>query len=512
MAKPRWILGGCGLVMLMGMLLALALQPLWLLTGLSPFICPNAIYAVDTDQPVIALTLDDGPDLNPVLTENTTVALLDLLAQYHAHATFFLISDKLTTPLGATLAQAIVDHGHELGNHFTTDRRSIRAPTAEFTQSVQAAEQTLAQFDSPQWFRPAGGFCSVSNVESLRSQGYDDDIVLGNIWPYDTHMTLVAIAIRQILQNAQPGGILILHDSDKAGFDPPPEGQTTRGQRAVRILAAVIPSLQAQGFQLVSLTTLATYGAPLRNGMALPEGVDRVRRRLVAGMLLPSLLTFPSRSAWGAIALISVIASGLMLWLGFRTHFLRWRWLAPPSSQSSGGVYGRIMAISFFLPALVGESIFRLILLPTPEEVMEGMTRGQWVECAVSLGLFVLAHPLINGFLGNAIAPAPPTPTVTTPNHTTAFHEVNRDIYEDYDHHRQRGTGAIAYGHACRQPTFISLTTILGGTCTLMYFQSGSIWPPVLFHWATVATWLLALGGYNQLHPIQQPRGQYHTQ
>ncbi|NEQ96869.1 MAG: polysaccharide deacetylase family protein [Cyanothece sp. SIO2G6] len=475
MAISRWMISSGVLVGLTGLLAALALQPLWLLTGLSPLICPNAIYAIETDQPVLALTIDDGPDLNPSLAENTTTAMLTLLQRYQARATFFLISDKLMTPVGFSLAQAIVDQGHELGNHFTTDIRSIRPSITDFAQGVATAEQTLKQFDTPQWFRPAGGLCSASNAQILQSQSYDYDIVLGNIWPYDTHVTSVPLATRQILNNAQPGAILILHDSDKAGFDQPTNGNTTRGQRALHILEMVLPALRAKGFQVVSLSELATYGEPIRNTLALPRGLDTLRRRLISGMLFPSILALPSRSSWGAIALTALIPSVLMLWLGFHHRFLRWQRLAPPSSQSYPSVYTRIIATSFLLPSLVEESIFRLMLLPTPEEIMGTLTQAQWLECAISLGLFVLAHPLINGPLRDRSAQPP-------------------------QHGTQNGT---TYSQTFRQPVFLGLATILGGSCTLMYLQSGSIWPSTFFHWIVVATWLLVLGGHDKLHSPQ---------
>ncbi|MGK7888878.1 MAG: polysaccharide deacetylase family protein [Leptolyngbyaceae cyanobacterium] len=470
----------------MGLLVALVMQPLWLLSGLSPVICPNAVYAIATDQPVLALTIDDGPDLNPVLAQHTTAALLPLLERYQAHATFFLISDKLVTPVGAALAQAIVDHGHELGNHFTTDIRSIRPTAAEFAQRVADAEQILGQFSPPRWFRPAGGFCSASNMQTLQAHAHDSDhdsgnnfnydIALGSIWPYDTYVTSVPLAIRQILQNAQPGAILVLHDSDKAGFDQPTAGHTTRGQRAVQILDAVLPALRAQGFQVVSLSELATYGEPLRNAWALPGGLDRIRRRLVSGMLLSSVLTLPPRPAWRAIALTMTTASVAMLWLGFHCRFLRWQREVPPQSRSYPAFYGQMILVSFFLPSVAEESLFRLILLPTPEEVMGTLTRGQWLECAISLGLFVLAHPLI--------------------------HAPLRDRWSSNQPVRE---GAIAYRRTFCRPTFLGLATLLGGACTLLYLQSGSIWPPVFFHWIAVVTWLLALGGYSQLHRHPSP-------
>jgi len=47
---------------------------------------------------------------------------------------------------------------------------------------------------------------------------------------------------------------------------------------------------------------------------------------------------------------------------------------------------------------------------------------------------------------------------------------------------------------------FLTLATILGIVCTVSYFQSGSIYPPIMLHWAFVLGWLLIFGGYRKLH------------
>ena len=64
---------------------------------------------IDPDKPMIALTFDDGP--NP----NTTPELLDLLKQYDARATFFMVGTNATNY--PQVVERICKEGHELGNH-----------------------------------------------------------------------------------------------------------------------------------------------------------------------------------------------------------------------------------------------------------------------------------------------------------------------------------------------------------------------------------------------------------
>src|SRR5437868_15332153 len=48
------------------------------------------VSSVPVDGPYIALTFDDGP------SEKLTPRLLDLLAQHHIHATFFVIGENVS--------------------------------------------------------------------------------------------------------------------------------------------------------------------------------------------------------------------------------------------------------------------------------------------------------------------------------------------------------------------------------------------------------------------------------
>ena len=59
---------------------------------------------------IIALTFDDGP------STKTMVEILDLLKEYDAKGTFFLIGKKINNTTIPVLERA-VEEGHELGNH-----------------------------------------------------------------------------------------------------------------------------------------------------------------------------------------------------------------------------------------------------------------------------------------------------------------------------------------------------------------------------------------------------------
>ena len=76
----------------------------------------------------VALTFDDGPH------PETTPRVLDVLAQYNARATFFIMGSELETNL--EYGRSLVAVGHELGNHTYSHKRMVlRSP--EFIRQIR---------------------------------------------------------------------------------------------------------------------------------------------------------------------------------------------------------------------------------------------------------------------------------------------------------------------------------------------------------------------------------------
>src|SRR5205085_2612676 len=78
-------------------------------TSASPPIFHSSYNFVHVDGPYIALTFDDGPQ------EKLTPKLLDLLAEHHIKATFFVIGQN-AAEYPDIVARAARE-GHEIGNH-----------------------------------------------------------------------------------------------------------------------------------------------------------------------------------------------------------------------------------------------------------------------------------------------------------------------------------------------------------------------------------------------------------
>jgi predicted Abi (CAAX) family protease len=151
-----------------------------------------------------------------------------------------------------------------------------------------------------------------------------------------------------------------------------------------------------------------------------------------------------------SIPLVEIsIYSLFTLVLGLPSSFLQWN---PCRSLTT---IARITVTSLVAPALLEEIVFRGWLLPAP---VDNLLFGTYILWAIlSLFLFVVYHPL------NALT----------------FFPQGRETFFD--------------------PIFLCLAAGLGIICTITYYQTGSLWLPVIIHWLTVVIWLLCFDGLAKL-------------
>lgn len=195
---------------------------------------PEVIYSIDTQEAMVALTIDDGPD------PETTVEILEVLSAHDAQATFFLLSDNISG--NEELVEQILAEGHEIGNHLTSQKPSILYSKSEFESQLLQAHEALSQFAALRWFRPGSGWYNNAMLSTLAK--YDYQCVLGSVYPFDAAVPSSQFASMYVLWRVKPGAIIVLHDS---------EG---RGERTVETLNTILPELMEQGFRVTTLSEL----------------------------------------------------------------------------------------------------------------------------------------------------------------------------------------------------------------------------------------------------------------
>jgi peptidoglycan-N-acetylglucosamine deacetylase len=116
-----------------------------------------------TSEPLVALTFDDGPHAE------LTDAVLDVLAAHRAHATFFVIGERVEG--NERVLARIVDEGHELGNHMMSDEPSILLSREQFEGDLGRNHELLADYQDVSWWRPGSGWMTPSMVRHGAERG-----------------------------------------------------------------------------------------------------------------------------------------------------------------------------------------------------------------------------------------------------------------------------------------------------------------------------------------------------
>jgi peptidoglycan/xylan/chitin deacetylase (PgdA/CDA1 family) len=232
-----WTTLGCLAAAAAAATAVLVLQPQWLVDALARR-SPRVLYFVKTNEPLVALTIDDGPD------EETTPAILDLLKRHEAKATFFLISERVRG--NEELVKEMVDAGHELGNHLTRDRPSRQLSSAEFEAALLEADSVLSRFAEVRWVRPGSGWYDDAMLSIIEKHGHR--CALGSVYPYDSAIPFSPFAVQHILRKARSGSVIVLHDGG------------ARGGRTVAALERILPELRLRGLSVVTLSDLVAAG------------------------------------------------------------------------------------------------------------------------------------------------------------------------------------------------------------------------------------------------------------
>jgi peptidoglycan/xylan/chitin deacetylase (PgdA/CDA1 family) len=196
--------------------------------------------AAGTAKPVqrIALTFDDGP--HPLHTQ----PVLDTLKKYRIHASFFLLGRYVEQH--PQIVKQIHAAGHQIGIH---GYRHIAFPLENPIILHDHLEQVCHRIaeicnttpKSINNIRPPYGAFTRKTLSLLEAWGYR--VVMWNNIPQHW-MQPLTWSIQQTLDQATPGGVIVLHDGHG------------HGTKVVQILEHVIPQLKAQGFDFVTIAQM----------------------------------------------------------------------------------------------------------------------------------------------------------------------------------------------------------------------------------------------------------------
>jgi peptidoglycan/xylan/chitin deacetylase (PgdA/CDA1 family) len=210
----------------------------------------GSIHGARTDDPVVSLTFDDGPD------EVMTPRILAALADHGARATFFLLGERaLRHP---DLVREIREAGHEIGSHADVHRPLTGIPLSEVMRRIRRGKRDLEVVlgEPVRHFRPPFGY--LSRGGHVVARGCSLRVVDWSVSTGDWLDHPVDELVDRALSGLRPGGILLLHERHEPlpVPDPPPAPRFDREMLVRRLLEET----SSRGWTSISVRELLARG------------------------------------------------------------------------------------------------------------------------------------------------------------------------------------------------------------------------------------------------------------
>lgn len=234
------------------------------------------ISSVHLEAPYIALTFDDGPN------QKLTPRLLDLLAQHHIKATFFVVGENAAEY--PDILKRAVREGHEIGNHSWSHPNfgkmgdeAVRSQISRTQDAIAAAIGTR-----PTLLRPPYGSVTARQKHFIHHElGYE--IILWDVDPLDWKQPGPGVVANRILKETRPGSIVLAHDIHAQTIEAMPQ---------------TLNELEAKGFKFVTVSELlkmakaqppkAPAAAPVSSTPATPSPAPALSPALAPSPAPPS--------------------------------------------------------------------------------------------------------------------------------------------------------------------------------------------------------------------------------
>ena len=191
-----------------------------------------------TSEPIVALTIDDGPSLA------YTARILDILDHKDVVATFFQVG-KHVQALPALSQRAA--QRHEIGNHTWSHPSMALGRPVPVTRELRRTAEMITHVTgkAPTLYRPPYGY--FSGATAMVAAGMNYSIVL---WDVKFNVADSASSnIARISSQARPGSIILGHD-----------GGTLDNEVVVQALPGLIDAIRKQGLRFVTVTQLLASG------------------------------------------------------------------------------------------------------------------------------------------------------------------------------------------------------------------------------------------------------------
>jgi peptidoglycan/xylan/chitin deacetylase (PgdA/CDA1 family) len=181
---------------------------------------------------LLALTFDDGPD------PRGTPAVLDALRQVQAHATFFVLGERVEAH--SALLRRVIEAGHDVQVHGCGHLRHPQCTREDVEHDLEKALESLARegIEPTRWRIPWGHLADFT-AELAGQHGLS---IVG--WTSDTHDWRgdSATAMLEAIE-LEYGGIVLAHDGISVG------ARRDTGQATADLIPMLVEQARSQGLE-----------------------------------------------------------------------------------------------------------------------------------------------------------------------------------------------------------------------------------------------------------------------
>ena len=200
------------------------------------------VSAVDPSKPMIALTFDDGPS-------GATTRILDALEANGGRATFFMVGNRMRSY--PSVINRMVALGCEPASHTWDHSYLTKLSEGQILSNLNQVDDTLQSIAGVRTVivRPPGGYINDASKAALAKRG--TPAVLWSIDTLDWKTRNAQKTIDTVLSNVKDGDIILMHDLYETSADA---------------AVVLIPELKNRGYQLVTVSELASYRGGMQPG------------------------------------------------------------------------------------------------------------------------------------------------------------------------------------------------------------------------------------------------------
>ncbi len=192
---------------------------------------------IDPDKPMIALTFDDGP--SPY-----TDAFMDVFEQYQATASFFVLGSNVENY--PDTIKRMIENGFEICNHSWGHLNIASDDKALIVKEIFDTQDVIYRMTGHEPTRIRPPFGEHNELTNNVANGNNVRITLWNVDTEDWRNRDASVTLERAKAGAFDGAIILFHDLYPTSLEA---------------IKQLVPYLQSQGYQLVTVSDLFRYKA-----------------------------------------------------------------------------------------------------------------------------------------------------------------------------------------------------------------------------------------------------------